>query len=83
MREMFLSIIQLRFICTEIRTNIKNTQTLGAALKKIVIAFVIILANKMEFTAIMIQQKINQPMQYWREKIKNLRRDQNGRKWLS
>ena len=83
MREMFLSIIQLRFICTEITTNIKNIQTFRVALKKIVIAFVIILANKMEFTAIMIQQKINQPMQYWREKIKKVRHDQNGRKWLS
>ena len=34
----------------------------------------------MEFTAIMIQQKINQLMQYWREKMKKVRHDQNGRK---
>ena len=56
---------------------IKNIKTFGAALttlsiSKVAIAIVIILDNKMDFTAIMIPQKTNQPMQYSREKIRKV-----------
>ena len=37
----------------------------------------------MGFTAIMIPQKTNQPMQHWTEKIREMWHDQNDGKWLS
>ena len=69
MMKTFLNVIPQHFIRTEISRIIKHIQTFGDALKtfaisKITIAIVIILDNKMNFTAIMISQKTNQPMQY-------------------
>ena len=77
MMEIVLNIIPQHFIHTEMKEIIKNIQTFAAALKKFVIskigiAIVIILDNKMDFTAIMIPQKTNQPMQYWRKKIRKV-----------
>ena len=64
MIEIFFNIIP-HFICTEIRRIIKHIQTFGAALKTFSIskiAIVIILDNKMDFTAAIIPQKPNQLM---------------------
>ena len=37
----------------------------------------IILDNKIDFTAIMIPQKTNQTMQYWSEKVRKVLHDEN------
>ena len=85
--EIFLNIIPQHFIRTEIRRIIKYIQTIGAALKKFFqyqkLLLLLFQIMKWVFTAIMIPQKTNQPMQYWSEKIRKMWHAQNGGKWLS
>ena len=84
MMEIFLYIIPQRFICTENRRIIKHIQTFGAALKNICnIINCNCYCDYCDFTAIMIPQKTNQPMQCWSEKIRKVRHDQNGGKLLN
>ena len=60
MMKIILNVLPQHFIPNEIRRVIKHIQTFGAALKNC-FAIVLIFDNKMDFTAIMIPQKINQP----------------------
>ena len=75
MMEIFFDIIPQHLIRIEIRRIIKHIQTFGAALKTFAIpkiALAVIIDNKMDFLAIMISQKTNQPMLYWREKTRKV-----------
>ena len=79
MMEIFLNIIPHHSICTEIRRIVKHVQILGAALKNTKNCY----CDYCDFTAIMISQKTDHPIQYWSEKIRKEWNDQNGAKWLS
>ena len=84
MMEIFLNIIPPHFIRTEIRRIIKDIQKFGAALKNICnIQNCHCYRDYCDFTAIMIPQKTNQPIQYCIEKARKVWHDQNGGKWLS
>ena len=83
MTEIFLNIIP-RFIRTENKRIVKHIQTFGAAFKNISnIKNCYCYCDYCDFTAIMIPQKSNQPMQYWSEKIRTVWHDRNGGKWLN
>lgn len=50
-------------------------------MSKIAMAIMISLDNKIDFTATMITQKTNQPMQYWGEKMRKVLHDQTSQKF--
>ena len=79
MMEIFLNIIPQHLICTEIRWISKHIQTFGAALKNFcnIKNCYCWYFNKMDFTAIMVAQKTNQPILYCSEKTKKVWHDQN------
>ena len=39
--------------------------------------------TKVNFTEIMIPQKVHQPMQYWSKKMRKMWHDQNSGKWIN
>ena len=70
MMERFLNIIPQHLIRTEIRriNTFKHSELPWKTFAISKIAIAIIFYNKMDFTAIMVLQKTNQPMLYWIEK---------------